>query len=233
MAALLLGRDTVTLRFRDPVLDDAEQPTFDADGRPAYADRLVVKTGAKFTIDEVTTIRSETDSDAVVVYRGRAALVPDVDSRALLAKDAIEHDGKVYELAGDALVKRTLIGGVEHHVRVRFSREERVAASKGELVSFAVRGGQDDDGRRLPDGDPFDVLALAVDPGNTAERYGARGTVTEADFTIVVPLGVLDDAADYWVTVRGVRCTARVQRQFSEHPDQNRDVVLARSRTGG
>lgn len=223
----LAGSDTVRLVFRDPVLD-GEDPTFDDDGRPVFTDRLVEKNGAKFTITGVT------ESDAVppvVMYAAKCALEVDVDSLALTTKDAIEHDGKIFELAGDARVKRTLIGGVAHHVRVFCTREER-APSVTERVTVTPRGGQDDDGRRLPDGVPFTVEAIAVDAGNTAERYGADGTTTEADFTVVLPLGIGVRDGD-WITVRGRVGVARVQREFSQHADRNQDVILVRSRTGG
>ena len=150
---------------------------------------------------------------------------------ALTSKDAIEHDGKVFELIGDALMQRTLIDGLDHHVRVYCSREETVA-SVTELVTITPRGGQDDDGHRLPDGAPVDVEAIEVTAGNTAERYGAEGTTDEADFTVVLPLGTGVRDGD-WITVRGRRCVARVQRMFSQHAERNRDVVLAKFRGGG
>ncbi|WP_349318866.1 hypothetical protein [Mycolicibacterium canariasense] len=233
MTAFLLGRDTVDLIFRDPVLDGNGQQTFDADGRPVYADRRVTKTGAKFTITEIshTSATGRRPTAPVAVYNAKAALQVDDDARALLEKDAIEHDGKVYELTADARVKRTLIDGIEHHVRVTCSREEHVAGV-GETVTITPRGGQDDDGRRLPDGAPVTVVATAIDPGNTAERYGATGTIDEADFTVVLPLGTGIRDGD-WILVRGRECVARVQRNFSQHPERNEDVVLARFRGGG
>ena len=227
MSEILLGPDTVTLIFRDPVLDIHDAPTYDANGRPVYVDRPVEKTGAKFTITSVT----ETNGvPPMAIYAAKCALPVDADARALAKKDAIEHDDKVYEMSGDARVKRTLIDGIEHHVRAFCTREERAGAA--ELVRITPRGGQDDDGARLPDGAPFDVEALAVDAGNTAERYGVEGTVDEADFTVVLALGSGVRDGD-WIRIRGRDCIARIQREFSQHADRNVDVVLARSRTGG
>lgn len=226
MAGFHIGADTVVLVFRDPVLDGDGHPTFDvATGRPVYADRRVPKSGAKFTITGVT------ESGSVATYSAKCALQPDDDAKALLSKDAVEHDAMVFELAGDARIKRTLIDGIEHHVRVFCTREEAVS-SVTERVTIAPRGGQDDDGARLPDGVPFDVAAISVDAGNTAERYGADGTTDEADFTVVLPLGTGIRDGD-WITVRGRRCVARIQRKFSQHADRNQDVVLARFRGGG
>lgn len=228
MPALHLGRDTVILRFRDAVLDGDGFATYDAGGRPVFVDRTVEKSGVKFTIESVT---ETSGTPPVTVYTAKAALPVDADCRALLTKDAIEHDGKVYELAGDARVKRTLIDGIEHHVRVRCTREEQ-ARSVLERITVTPRGGQDDDGARLPDGPAFSVVALAVDAGNTAERYGAEGTTLEADFTVVVALGSGIGDGDL-VTVRGRDGVARVQREFSQHADRNQDVILVRSRAGG
>lgn len=226
MSALCLGRDTVVLIFRDPVLDGGGHQTYDPiTGRPAYTDRPVPKTGAKFTITSIT------ENGSVVVYSAKCALQPDADAQALTSKDAVEHDSKVFELSGDARVKRTLIDGVEHHVRVICTREETVG-SIAELVTVTPRGGQDDNGARIPDGAPVDVVAVAVDVGNTAERYGAEGTLDEADFTVVLEVGSGVRDGD-WITVRGRRCVARVRRVFSQHVDRNRDVVLARFRGGG
>lgn len=223
MPALCLGPDTVQLIFRDPL--DGE---FDADGRPVYTDRLVTKDGVKFTITGV----SETSGvPPVAIYSAKCALDVDTDAMALTTKDAIEHDGKVYELSGDARVKKTLIDQTPHHVRVFCSREEQ-ARSVAETVVWTPRGGQDDDGHRLADGAPAELVALAVDAGNTAARYGADGTTEEADFTVVLASGsgVGDDD---WIRVRGRNCVARVQREFSQHAERNQDVILARYRGGG
>lgn len=224
MGGFHIGADTVGLVFRDPVLD-AGSPTYDSNGRPVFADRVVPKTGAKFTITSIT------ESGSVVVYQAKCALQPDADAMALRSKDAVEHDGKVFELSGDARMKRTLIDGTEHHVRVVCTREESVS-SIAERVTITPRGGQDDDGHRLPDGAPVEVEAIAVDPGNTAERYGAEGSTDEADFTVVLALGSGVRDGD-WITVRGRRCVARIQREFSQHAQRDRDVVLARFRGGG
>lgn len=226
MSALWLGSDTVVLIFRDMVLDDGGTPAFDEDGRPTYADRRVTKTDVKFTIDSVT----ESDSLPVIAtYAAKCALEVDADSLALTRRDAIEFDGKVYELSGDPRPKRTLIDGDPHHVRAMCMRQEY--AGDVELVTITPNGGQDDDGARLPDGVPVQVPALAVDAGNTAEKYGTDGATEEADYTVVLPQGALRDGD--WITVRGRRCVARIQRRFSQHADRNEDVVLARFRSGG
>lgn len=225
MSGWHIGADTVDLIFRDPVLD-AGQPTYDpATGRPVYTDRIVPKSGAKFTITGVT------ENGSVATYSAKCALQVDADARALMAKDAIRHDGKVFEMSADARVKRTLLDGLDHHVRAFCSREEPVG-SVAELVTITPRGGQDDDGHRLADGTPFDVEAIRVDPGNTAERYGAEGTVDEADFTVVLRLGSGVRDGD-WIKVRGRQCVARIQRRFSQHAQRDQDVILARFRGGG
>ncbi|MCV7255681.1 hypothetical protein H7J86_26300 [Mycobacterium hackensackense] len=232
MPAFPLGPDDVDLIFRDPVLDGAGQQTVDADGRPVYQDRRITKTRAKFTITGIShTSATGQPAAPVAVYNAKCALPVDADTRALAEKDAIEHDGKVFELLADARVKRTLIDRIEHHVRVFCSREEHTAGI-GEQVTITPRGGQDDDGARLPDSEPFTVVATAIDAGNTVERYGAEGTTEEADFTVVLPLGTGIRDGD-WILVRGMRCVARIQRHFSQHAERNEDVVLARFRGGG
>lgn len=226
MPAWIVGKDTVDLIFRDPVLDGTNHPTYEADtGRPVYADRIVSKSDAKFTITGVT------ENGSVATYSAKCALQVDADALALTAKDAIRHDGKVFEMSADARLKRTLLDGLDHHVRAFCSREEPVG-SVAELVTITPRGGQDDDGRRQADGTPVDVEAIRVDAGNTAERYGAEGTTDEADFTVVLPLGSGVRDGD-WITVRGRRCVARIQRQFSQHALRDQDVILAKFRGGG
>lgn len=221
-----LGPDDVVLIVRDPVLDDDGAPTFDVVGHQVFTDRRLPKSEAKFTITGVT----ESDSLPVIAtYAATCALDVDADSLALTRHDAIEHDGKVYELSGDALLKRTLIDAEPHHVRAMCARQEY--AGDVELVTITPAGGQDFDGVRLPDGAPVQVPAMSVDPGNTAEKYGADGTGQEADFTVVLAQGLIRDGD--WITVRGRRCSARVQRRFSQHADRNEDVVLARFRSGG
>lgn len=223
-----LGPDTVRLRFRDPVLDGGGFPVIGADGRPTHVDRVVEKVGVKFTLTGV----SETSTvPPVAVYNAKAALPVDADALALKKTDAIEHAGAVYELAGDAKLKKTLLDGIDHHVRVFCTREEP-AGSSAEQIVVTPRGGQDDDGRREPDGVPFPVLAIAVDAGNTAAQYGIEGTVDQADFTVVLPLGS-GVRNDDWVTVRGRRGLARIQTEYSQHADRNQEVVTVRSRTGG
>lgn len=224
----MIGSDTVELIFRDPVLDGDDQPVIDEFGRPTFVDRVVPKSNAKFTITGV----SETDTiPPVAVYSAKCALQVDADAAALMAKDAVRHDGKVFEMSGDARTKYRLIDSIPDHVRVFCAREEP-APSIAEQVTIALRGGQDDDGRRLPDGPPILVTAFAVDAGNTAERYGAEGTIEEADFTVVLPIGIGLRDGD-WITVRGKRCVARIQREFSQHVQRNQDIVLARFRGGG
>lgn len=227
----LVGPDTCVLVIREPVLDGDGAQTYDGDGRPVYSDRRVTRTGQKVTINPTPRISAATGVPPIAVYSGKAALTVDAETRALLKKDAIEFDGKLYEMTADALVKRTLIDSIEHHVRVFLSREE-VAEFGVELVVHTPRGQQDDRGRRAPDGEPATLPALAVDAGNTQERYGVEGTVEEADFTVVLALGSGVRDGD-WITVRGRRGLARVAREFSEHANRNQDVVLVRARSGG
>lgn len=232
---LPLGPDDVELIFRDPVLDGGGAQTYDGNGRPVYTDRVVAKSGAKFTIISVSETGNVGSNRGllppVAVYSAKCALGVDADALALRKKDAIRHDGKVFELSGDALLKLTLIDKTPHHVRAVCSREE--LAARVERVVVTPRGGQDDYGRRLPDGVPFTVEALAIDAGNTAERYGARGTTEEVDFTVVLPLGVGVRDGD-WLAFRGREGgVARVQREFSQHAERNQDVVLVRFVSGG
>lgn len=226
MSALWLGSDTVVLIVRDPMLDGDGVPMFDDNRRPMYVDRRITKTDVKFTITSVTESES---LPTIATYAATAALTVDADTLALNRRDAIEHDGMVYEMTGDARMKRTLIEGEPHHIRAFCARQEY--AGTVEMVTIQQRGGQDDDGVRLPDGAPVEAAALAVDPGNTAEKYGTDGATEEADFTVVMPQGVIGDGD--WITVRGRKCVARVQRRFSQHADRNEDVVLARFRSGG
>lgn len=226
MSALWLGSDTVVLIVRDPMLDGDGVPMFDDNRRPMYVDRRITKTDVKFTITSVTESES---LPTIATYAATAALTVDADTLAMNRRDAIEHDGMVYEMTGDARVKVTLIEGEPHHVRVFCARQEY--AGTIEMVTIQPRGGQDNDGHRLPDGAPFEAPAGAVDPGNTAEKYGVDGVTEEADFTVLLPQGGIHDGD--WITVRGRKCVARVQRRFSQHPDRNEDVVLARFRSGG
>lgn len=233
---LPLGPDTVTLIFRDRVLDDDDQQTYGADGRPVLVDRRVDKAGVKFTITKVDEDDSVTGTAAsseppAVVYEAKCALPVDQDCMALAAKDAIEHDGKVFEMSGGARVKRTLIDQLPHHVRAFCTRVEQ-SGSVTETVVVTPRGGQDDDGRRLPDGDPVQLVALSVETGNTSARYGVQGTVEIADFTVVLATGSPVNDGD-WIRVRGRDCLARVSREFSQHADRNQVIVLAQARTGG
>lgn len=226
MSALWLGSDTVVLLVREMVLDDDGRPQYDDNDRVVYTDRRITKTDAKFTITGIT----ESDSlPTIATYAATCALEVDADTLALTRRDAIEHDGKVYEMSGDARAKKTLIDGDLHHVRAICTRQEY--AGEVELVTITPRGGQDDDGRRQQDGVPVQTPALAVDPGNTAEKYGTDGTTDEADFTVVLPQGSIRDGD--WITVRGRRCVARVKRRFSQHSDRDEDLVLATFRGGG
>ncbi len=226
MSALWLGSDTVVLIVRDLALDEAGVPMFDDDDRPMYVDQRITKTDAKFTITSVTESES---LPTIATYAATCALPVDADTLALNRRDAIEHEGMVFEMTGDARPKRTLIEGDVHHVRAFCARQEY--AGTVEMVTIQPRGGQDNDGHRLPDGVPFQTPAAAVDPGNTAEKYGVDGVTEEADFTVLLPQGGIHDGD--WITVRGRKCVARVQRRFSQHPDRNEDVVLARFRSGG
>jgi hypothetical protein len=229
MRATPLGPDTVELIFRDPVLDDDDQPTYDENGHAVFTDRIVTKSAAKFTVF-ATTEPIVTGGETIVVHQAKAALPVDADTRALHPKDAIRFDGETFEMTGEARLKKTL-DGFDNHVRVFCSREER-SGQLGELVVIRSRGGQDDDGARLPDGPPRTVAALGVDTGNTAERYAAEGTAELAEFTVSLPLGTDIKDGD-WIRVRGRDCIARVLLEFSQHADRDRIVVLAKSATGG
>ncbi len=90
-----------------------------------------------------------------------------------------------------------------------------------EQVTVTPQGGVDAHDNPLPAGDPFNVPAL-VAPGNTAARPGADGDLEEADFTLYLPLQIIDTAGipvrtvealtdEFTVTVRGQVCKGRAK----------------------
>ena len=118
-----------------------------------------------------------------------------------------------------------------------------------ELVTITPIGGRDSNGDPTEDGEPFDVTAIDVAPGNTMLRYGIGGDLDTVDFTVYLPLKrrvgldtvappqrmVIaltgeDGAGEFGITVRGKQCRGRVQEWVSG--GRGAVVVLAHSGTG-
>jgi len=216
-----IGPDTVDLVFRDPVVG------VDANGQPNRVDRLVPKGNSSVTI---TSVIERRETGAVQVHQATVALPVDADTSALTAVDAIRHDGRVYELTGDADVKHRLVGPATH-VRVFATHEEPVAETREQTV-ITPKFGRDDSGQPLPDGDPVTVFARGVDPGNTVKTYGVSGELDEAEFTIAYDLGTPVKDGDV-ITVRGRRGYARVRKHLEQWADRSQLIVTVSSKYGG
>ncbi|WP_431231526.1 hypothetical protein ACQ856_18360 [Mycolicibacterium psychrotolerans] len=223
-----IGPDGVDLIFRDPA------PGVDANGQPNTVDREV-------TVPENCSVQVKTATEAVgvavntqngmVIHYNMSAMLPFTDDTlALTSLCAIRHDGRVYELSADAIPKRTLRGAPDH-VRV-YATCEVATLERGELVTITPKFGRDDHGQPLPDGAPFDVVARAVTPGNTAKTLGVSGEQDAADFTVVFDLATPLKDGDA-VTVRGRRGIARVADYLEEWANRDTKVALVRVRTGG
>ena len=223
-----IGPDSVDLIFRDPA------PGVDDHGQPNTTDREVPGVGnCCVTVERATEavgVAQNRDNGMVIIYTVRAALPFDAVTTTLTATSAIRHDGRVYELSADAIPKRTLRGAPDH-VRV-YATAEEATLERGELVTVTPKFGRDDSGQPLPDGTPFDVVARAVTPGNTAKRLGVSGEQEEADFTVVFDVAAAVKDGDA-VTVRGRRGLARVSTFLEEWADRDTRVALVRVRTGG
>jgi hypothetical protein len=216
-----IGPDTVDLVFRDPAAG------YDANGQPNTVDRVVVKSNSNVTVTQVVERR---ETGAVAVHQAKVALPADEDTAALTGADAVVWDGKTFELTADAYVARRLRGQATH-VRVFGSHEEPLDETR-ELTTITPKFGRDDTGQPLPDGAPVDVVALGVDTGNTAKRYGRTGELDEADFTVAYPLGTVVKDGDV-ITVRGRRGYARVTTALEQWADRSRLIVLVSSKYGG
>ncbi|ABW88407.1 head-to-tail connector [Mycobacterium phage Evanesce] len=222
-----LGPDTIELIFRDPA------PGVDANGQPNVTDRVVSKGNCALMVTTATEregVTSNTENGMITRYVAKAVLPVDADTTALRAVDAIRFDGRVYELSADAVAKYTLRGAPDH-VRI-FATCEVATPELGELVTITPKFGRDDTGQPLPDGDPFDVIARAVTPGNTAKTLGVAGEQDAADFTVVFDAGVPIKDGDA-VTVRGRRGIARVALHIEQWANRDTIVALVKSRTGG
>lgn len=106
--------------------------------------------------------------------------------------------------------------------------------TSGETVTVTPVSGLDDDGDPIAAGDPVDIEAIAVAPGNTALRYNDQGELDSAEFTVYLPSGspVSDDDL---ITVREKPCRARVQVWRDPWPGEvslDGMVVLCKSVTG-
>jgi hypothetical protein len=222
-----IGPDTIDIIFRDPAAG------VDPQGRPNTVDRVIPKSNCSLTVATATSVEgvtANTQNGMVARYTAKAMLPFDNDTVALTSACAIRHDGRTYELSADAIPKRTLRGRPDH-VRV-FATCEVATLELGELVTITPKFGRDDTGQWLPAGEPFDVVARAVTPGNTAKQLGVSGEQDSADFTVVFDLGVPIKDGDA-VNLRGRRGVVRVADHLEEWADRDTRVALVRVRTGG
>lgn len=218
-----VGPDVVTLVFRDAATG------FDAQGRPNVTERRVDKTGCAFEFDKRPTEDTDQSGSVAVVRRPTCRLPVDSDAQALDSKDAIEFDGRVYEMQGPAVTRDSLDAGPDH---VYCDLESMYNTGIGEKVTITPAGGRDDDGNVVDGAEPFDVVAFDVEAGNTMARFGPSGEVSEAAFTIKLPLDTVI-ADDDWVTVRGKTGRARIQTQLTQYAGLDRLVVLVDTLSGG
>lgn len=220
-----IGPDTVTLVFRDPAAG------VDAFGRP----NRVARTAAKDNCSGTITVTTERRGTGTVAVYGLSAMLPvDDDTRALKSTDAVDFDGRRYELTGDASVKSSLgaiLGSAEDHVRV-YADAEVVSGEAFEQITITPRNGRDDRGEPLPDGAPFSVIARGVTPGATAARWGVTGTLDSVEFVVALDLFVPIKDGDA-VLVRGRRGTARVTLELEPWADRSQRLVAVSTRRGG
>lgn len=221
-----IGPDTVDLVIREPA------PGVDANGQPNRTERIVPKGNSCVTVVDRPLRGAPIDAGnaAVKVFHAKIALPADDDTAALTDMDAVAHDGRVYELSNDAVIKRTLRGAADH-VRV-FGSHEEPADTNREAVTITPRFGRDDSGTPRADGDPVTVFARGINPGNTTLTYGVSGAVDEVDFTIALDPDVVIKNGDA-VTVRGRTGHARVEKYLEEWANRDQIVVTVRSVIGG
>lgn len=109
-----------------------------------------------------------------------------------------------------------------------------------ETVTITPLGGRDSDGDPVDNGEPFEVRALEVAPGNTLRRFGIGGDLDAVDFTVFLPLRVRQDEGyvatvdrlpkDFSIRVRGRDCLGRAQ--VWDSGGRGGIAVLAHSATG-
>lgn len=218
-----IGPDTVTLVFRDPATG------YDAHDRPNTTERLVTKTGCAFQFDARPTEEMGESGVVAQIRRPTCRLPVDTDTRALKPTDAIRFGGITFEMQGPAVVRESMDAGPDH---VYCDVEDLYDTGRGEKVTITPNAGRDDSGNVIGGGPPFDVIAFDVTPGNTLAKFGPSGEVSEAAFTIVLPVDTpLRD--DDWITVRGKTGRARVQLQLPQYVGRERLVVLVDTKSGG
>lgn len=100
-----------------------------------------------------------------------------------------------------------------------------------ETVTITPRTGNDRRGDPIPAGDPFDLKALEVVPGNTAIRYGIGADLSDVNFTVFLPLRAEGRVLDgYGIRVRELDLDVRVQVWKSG--GRGAVIVLAHKATG-
>jgi hypothetical protein len=217
-----IGPDTVVLVFRDPATG------FDAHGRPNVTERLVTKTGCAFQFDKRPAEDLDESGTVAMVRRPTCRMPIDADTTALDTTAAIRFGGRTYEMQGPSVV----IGSFDGPDHVFVDLEDIYDAGRGEKVTITPNPGRDDDGAVVPGGPPFDVVAFDVTAGNTMAKFGQSGEVSEAAFTIVLPVDTnLHD--DDWITVRGKTGRARIQVVLPQYVGRERMVVLVDTKSGG
>jgi hypothetical protein len=234
--AVLIGADTVDLVIREAT------GTLDGAGMPVYTERVVSKSNCCVTVADGTSVTSgagvsstsgggDTEEGSIAVYTMKAALPVDDDTRGLTGDDAIRFAGRTYELNRSADVKAQL-DGQEDHVRV-FGTAETVTGRSFEQVRVTPRGARDHTGQPTAGATPaFDVLALAVTPGNSTRRFGVMGDVDEVEFTVALPIEIPIKDND-GITVRGRFGLVRVRAEYNRWADRVVKVVTVESTTGG
>jgi hypothetical protein len=217
-----IGPDTVTLVFRTPA---AGLDTF---GRPNVTERTVDKTGCDFQFDKRPTEDTDESGSVASIRRPTCRLPIDDDTSALDTIDAIRFGGRTYEMQGPAIIRESFDGPDHVYTDLGY----RYDTGLGERVTVTPNGGRDDDGNVLAGGAPFDAIAFDVQPGNTVAKFGPSGEVSEAAFTITLPINTAIHDDD-WVTVRGKTGRARIQMQLPQYAGRERLVVLVDTKSGG
>lgn len=80
-----------------------------------------------------------------------------------------------------------------------------------EIVTITPRTGNDRRGDPIPPGEPFDLRAMEIAPGNTAVRFGLGADLSDVNFTVFLPLRCEGRVRDgYGIKVRDLDLDARV-----------------------
>lgn len=110
-----------------------------------------------------------------------------------------------------------------------------------EIVTITPGGGRDAKGDPIAPGDPFELIALEVAPGNTVLQYGVGGDLSKVEFTVFLPLRTRGPDPDFgYVSTMdrlagetfGIEVRNRVCRGRAQLWDPAGIVVLAHSATG-